>query len=414
MSDNMRRVDFSMPYNFFWALDEIKKIHMTFRIRLDEKVDRKLLRDALEETLQIWPILMDGLIRSDENTLSFVENSEPVRVFESDNIIVAGAGAAADRICTFTVSKGNIITFSGLHSFLDGGSALKIIDGTLRRYYAKKYERPDTLEGMPTTQECDLQDNYTIYRFNDRIQNEPYEWKEAFPFPEKVALDQNMAFNDDKDVMISRVMFPAADFIQYCKACGCNPTVMLSVLFAKTLYRLNPEMKLPVNCRNTMDLRKCLGLENSIIGQTHAIDLVIDPDELSNMSMPELCGKLRKEFKEKQDKNYLLSRMHEKSTQKKTIKSFVESETVSVAYFGKVNFGEITPHITDMICYNEECRKIHMFDLNGTMIMDFLFGLATEDYVNEYAKVLREAGIKAYVADVSCAWMPLPKETRIV
>ena len=150
--------------NIFWEWDQIAPYPMTARLKLDHEVDVEDLCRAFEESLSVWPLLKDSFIPQEDGNIYFVENKNPIQVHNTADIIAAGKGPNDNRVISLSCD-GDVISFTGLHSFLDGGSLFMVMKGTRCRYLAQHCHQVTEVKMLPAPGDGDVPENYEFYIF---------------------------------------------------------------------------------------------------------------------------------------------------------------------------------------------------------------------------------------------------------
>ena len=381
--------------NIFWEWDQIAPYPMTVRIRLDHEIDGEELRGAFEESLSVWPFLKDSFLPQEDGNIYFVENDHPIQIHHTGDIIAAGKGPNDNRVIALSYDR-DVLSFTGLHSFLDGGSLFMVMKGTLCRYLARHFDGIREVKLLPGPGDGDAPENYEFYIFRKDTASMPYEYKEPYLSLENCFVDARTKKQEGTPLVLSRVEVESDEFIAYCKKNGANPSVMLVILMAQAVYRNNPEEQRPFAGLITMNIRHALGIDMAIMGQSSAMIIDVTRDELENGPLPDLIRDKRACMDAQRSRDYLLSRADDMRHAKPFMR---EQYTFRLSYFGEFDYGEYSSHVKDILTYNEAYDEVHMFSINGRLFIDLQLGSITEEYVNAVVSILREAGVNAKAAD---------------
>ena len=391
--------------NPFWNFDTTSPYPMTMRVKLDHEINGQELRDAFEEALSVWPYLKDSFQVEEDGNIYFVENTNPLKVHHTEAIVAAGP-SNDNRVLSLSYWK-DTLTFTGLHSFFDGGSIFMIMRITICRYLSTHYGKNYDVGPLPAPGDGAKEENYEFYVQRADIAAQPYEYKDAIWTSADCFMDPKTKNQQGKPLAISRVEIPESEFISYCKKHGANPTVMFAILFAQTVYKLYPEENHPFAGIVTMDIRKNIGIPMAIMGQSSAMMLEISREELASRPLEDIVKDKREKMDAQRSKDYLLSRADDM----RHAKLFMQNNySLRLSYFGAFNYGECTPHIKDVITYNDAFDEVHMFALNGSLRIDIMCGTVAEDYANTICQILNEAGVGAKVTQNHKALQPVSRE----
>ena len=405
MSSEIHRELGTADTNFFWKWDNEPKQHMTFKVQLDHQVNGENLLAALEETADIWFILRDKLIEDADGRIVFVQSDQPMKVHCDPVIVSPGAGLNEDRVLAVTYYD-QTVSFTGMHSFFDGGSLLMLMKNILCRYFKKQFTETMDVGVLPGHDDGANPENIMFYAEIQRIAEMPFERISPVPYSEQVFTEPDMKYGSNGELSLVEVQVPKDEFLKYCKENGANPSIMLFLLFARAAYRLNPETDLPVTVNNTMNLRPVLGLESAIMGESMGTYLEVGKKQLLETPLKELATMLRADFNHQRSKDYILSRIDD---MRRGVHSPQYQDTISLAYMGTIDYGDATTHIKHISAYNDSPRNLDMLELNGVFHIYIQFGIAGRKYAETFTKMLMEENVHAEITQIVDA---LPFEVR--
>lgn len=381
--------------NIFWKGDKESPHLMTTCLELDHDINGDELCKAYEETLSVWPLLKDAFVVQEDGNIYFVENKRPVRVHYTKEVVAAGTRMNDDRVIAVSYYE-KTVTFTGMHSFLDGGSLFMVMKGTLCRYLQLHYKKTMEVGLLPKPGEGDKKENYEFYVMRSDIASLPYERKETIWATPVCFQDPRMKKPKEALLSLSRIEINKEEFMSYCKQNSANPSIMLFMLIAKAIFKANPENELPFSSLITMNIRSTLGIDMAIMGQSSALMLDVSKEELVTIPFAELIKQKRFLMNQQRSKDYLLSRAEDMRNGKGF---FRHDFTVRLSYFGEFDYGECTQYVRDILTYNETYDEVHMFALNGSFYIDLLFGEASEEYAGLIVDILKEEGVFAKVCE---------------
>ncbi|MCF0132839.1 MAG: hypothetical protein HUJ72_03125 [Blautia sp.] len=393
--------------NFFWQGEKDSGYHIRFEVRLDHEINGGMLQEAYEETMHVWPMLMDAFVEEDDGFLYFEENDRPLKVHHNPMPVAPGHGLNADRLLAVSYD-GDTLYFSGMHVFFDGGSVMKLAKGVLCRYL-KLYSGKDfPVQDLPVPGEGDKPEYYDFYMMREDILSLPYEYQEEVYKPASFAHEPGFAMKEKETYNMCRVAVNAQDFMKYCKENNASPSIMFFLLLAKTFYRLHPEETLPVTTNITRDIRSTLGLEMSIMGQAFGTDIFVEREDLEQLPLSEAAGKVKASMACQRKKDYLLSRVHDTMSTREP-GEYIPSTIGTLAYLGRLDYGEYTGYIKDFSISYGTSSNVNIVDLNGIFHIDVQLGEATQPYAETLLKLFRENGIEAMIIRETG---PIPSEVR--
>lgn len=394
----------SVDINPFWDGDCKAKQHMTMIMRLDHEIDGSELLTSFEETLNVWPLLKDSFIVEDDG-IYFVENKSPIKVHKNTSIVAPGEGLNDNRLLAVSYN-GDIVSFSGMHSYFDGGSVLMLVKGTICRYLKLHYNHDLEVGHLITPEEGNRPENYDYYAFRQEITDLPFERKEPIPRYYNCFNDPKMVCGANEEISLEVITMPADQFMSLCKSNGSNPSVMLFIIFAKAAYAVNQDLDAPITANNTINIRHMVGMDAAIMGQTIGSDLALTKEKLENMPLPELVRELRDMLNIQRSRDYILSRTEE---MRNGVIQADYKPTVTLAYMGELNYGECTRFIKEFTAYNDSVSSINMLELHGNFNIFIQLGQASSAYAASMNKILNELGVSASITSSIPA---LPDEVR--
>ncbi len=381
--------------NPFWDWDNAGKLHMTFMIKMDHEINGDMLIESLKETYDVWPILKEALVDID-GTICFALNDAPIKVHNNKTVVSPGKGINDDRMAAITY-YGDTVYVTGMHTFFDGGSAMMILKDVVCRYMKKYYGDDLDVGELPNAGDGDDPEYQTFYSANKRIAEIPYEYKDQIEIIPKVFVDPNMDYGPDYAVGRCVIECPNDEFIAYCKKNGANPSTMLFVMAAKSVFKLNPDNELPFTMNNTMNIRHIFGLDMSIMGQTMGNLLVAQKSDIET-PVPEFAKKLRESFDAQREHNYIFSRVEDMRKGKSALAFKLSG---SLQYMGSIKYGDANKHIKKFTMYGDLCRNVVAYELNGTFYISLMFGTASKKYADEFLDMLKNAGVSAEITEVT-------------
>ena len=184
------------------------------------------------------------------------------------------------------------------------------------------------------------------------------------------------------------LIIPSNDFMKIVKEQGANPSLMMFLLFAQTIYRCNPEEEQAIVGRITVDARKALGLPHTILNCSLGAHFSVNKKQLEEETVSAVAARLKCSMKKQTAPDYLKQMACDLIREKALLPGV--RPTVSISYMGTVDFGDYSSHIKSFIIYEGECHKINFFEVNGRFHFILHFGNNTEEYGNEMKSLLRE------------------------
>ena len=390
--------------NPFWKADNEQSIHMTMKVDLDHEIEADKLLKALEDTCDVWPILRDEFVEMPDGRICMVQSNKPLKIHHSPVAVAPGAGQNENRILAVTYD-GKSVFFTGMHAFFDGGSVLMLMRNVISRYLSAYAGRPLKTGKLPAKGEGDKAEYSEFYAVNSKVMGLPFQKADPLPIVSPIFKDPRLCYGVDQEVAFVKLAMPSDPFMAFCKQSGATPSVMLFTLFAKAMFLLNSDAELPVVANNTMNIRKALGLELSLLGQTMGSQLVMEKTALDR-PLPEVAKELRSMLDVQRSTDYILSRADD---MRQHIPSLSFKYSFAVVYLGKMDFGEATQYVKDLDFYSDSVKNVGMYEMRNTFEMFIQFGCASEDYAHAVMDILKEAGVPSEIVYTA---RKLPAEIR--
>ena len=382
-----------------YRVENGRKLHNAFEIVMDEKIDPAQLKAAVEDAVRIFPPVGYSVI-CEEGMVFFTENDREIVVPGSDTGIIQGSDALNGHV--FCVSyKDNKIRSNISHIITDGGGMNRFANALIRSYcryhYGTDTDLPDRLpDEVLLTDYMDLD-----YSDVEDIEEEIFE-KQGFVLPETIQGKET-----GKNTAMCTVRVPEERFMEFVKANGTSASVMMFLVFAKSVYKNCGEAKgHPVAGRITVNARKQLGIPDIFMNCSLGGQISVTDEALAKDGFAGLGPVLRTSIKRQTSPGYL--RYIAKGIQETGGFPKDLHPTVSLSYMGPVSFGECNAHIKDVLLYEGEVHKLNAYTFGGEFRLVFHFGEGSGKYAQGVADILNETGVGA----VCDGMVYLPEETE--
>ena len=400
----------------------------TFRqtIKLRDLVDAKLLRQAVDRTMERYPYFCVRLVR-EENTYYFVDNPAPVPVIQTNHQIVLGSEQTAGHLLCFCHWK-NRLHIDAYHGLTDGGGIAPLLKTLLYYYCGAFYETKLSDEGIRLSGET--------------IPKEEWEDPAAVPLdPGKQGMVQKWnrpAFQlADSGIsgvtpgaIVINMRIPEDTFMQFNISNDGSPATIVSLLLARSIQTLHPEAKLPAVIAMCVNQRRALRAplaHQSLVGDvrlpfTDRIrrlpfssqatcfrgmvtlqsdnDMVLD--EIRDYQALAAHLETLEDIRDRQA--YCTARMEELS----------RCVTATISYVGKANLGDAERYILENDIMPSTALPstytpltVEISALGGYFFLNFIQYFQEEDYFSMFVRQLRKNNIAYDVLNVTEARFPL-------
>lgn len=382
-----------------YRVENGRKLHNAFEIVMDEAIDPAHLRAAVEDAVRLFPPVGYSVV-CEEGLVFFTDNDSEIIVPESETGITQGSSALNGHM--FCVSyKDNKIRSNISHIITDGGGMNRFADALIRSYCRYHYGTDTAMPGK-ISDEVLLTDYMDLDYSDVKDIEEEIFIKQGFILPETIQGKET-----GMNTAMCTVRVPEDKFMEYVRANGTSASVMMFLLFAKSVYQNCGEAKgQPVAGRITVNARKQLGIPDTFMNCSLGGQISVTDDALEKEGFAGLGPVLRASIKRQTSPEYL--RYIAKEIQ--TTGGFPKDlrPTVSLSYMGAVSFGECNAHIKDVLLYEGEVHKLNAYTFGGEFRLVFHFGEGSGKYAQGVTDILNEAGVGA----VCEGMVYLPEETE--
>lgn len=383
----------------FWDADRNESIHSTFKLTFDHNVDKSALQAALDLVYYVWPVLKSRLVKEDSEF--FLEECNiPAKVYESKEVI-AISGLDND-VYPFVVSfYGDTVFMSASHSLFDGGGMLMIIRLLAMFYW-------DIYTGNPAKAEQSARDFKGDGENLDRDVfaevTGSYHDMPLIGLPDKSCSVEEFVSDADDRISYGEVQADSSEFIALCKKNHIKPMPFMFLLAAKAVYRMKPDEELPIVglITQTNNVRKMMNVEKDPFTCGLISYVSVDKKELNERPASEISQKIQEMLSGQLTKERIYNFMT-------APEKFGRPVTVMPIYFGKLDFGEVTSHIQDIVTVNYATLELIVFDLNGKMHFCPMMGRGTGAFMEAFSQALKDEGISSAVTTKKPYF--LPKDT---
>ena len=343
-----------------------------FSAVLKDKVDGKILRNAVDTASRRFPYLMKEVCKN-ESRLYLVDNPRPVVIKEGSTVRLCSEESNRHLIAiTYSGKKNSFISHHGL---VDGRGIMPFRSTVL--YYECREKYDSTLEAPAQTRLYGTEIMPSEYE-------DPYEFaKELAGYNEiqvHPALPENM-YNICRDEKLERTGYhcytyavDSAAFMAVCKKYGGTPNTMTALLMGKIFHDRKTREDSVVIPEIYCDLRGTIGKNN---GHWTCVSTIQMPsyESTMNLSFEEQNAKVRGELK--------------KGAGEESMKKMIKE------------WGEMGNYIEAIyIAVNTDYQMLIEFNaLHDKFFFTFVQHFDMEVYINDFMKVLEENSIPVKLID---------------
>lgn len=353
---------------------------LPMQIFLDEAVDEKILKKALEKTKDVHPYL--AWTASEKDGDIFLEDTgDDIALVCGEVFPILGGENLGGKLAAVVYYE-NCISLHFYHGLIDGVASKRALETTLYFYYCikdnKEYDADKVMklksDCFPTMFEEPFKKKISVDE--ELIQKVKKEKQDA---PKKLFSLVGKKENCGSEDVIQTVIIPSVSLLKFSKDNKTSPSVAIAMLSCLAIMKLYPKAQDMIRVNIPISLRDALGVSDTFKNTTADATLYFDPLWLETDTLTQIGERLRKDLKEilQPDRLRLMADdamdFLDMAANKKSFcerKAFYESitppiaDTILVSYMGKVNGGSYTEHITmaQMITIPRDGMVINVLD----------------------------------------------------
>ena len=421
-------------HDAYLLYEYMKKVSFTVRIlvRMKEKVDAKLLKDAAQKAISRLPYFAVK-IRVDEGSNFVLEhNDAPIPVLpEKEERLMLGSEAVSGHLFAITY-KDNCVWFNFAHTVCGGTGGMIWLKSTMYQYLTTKYGEipaPKDIK-LPGTQ---VTEGETYYPDPAKLpDDEPL--KRYTGGATKVGLGRFLKFLLNpfaKKQYYSEISIPTDRFMEYAKSIDGSPNTIFASLIFKSLAEYFPEKKGNViSGRIADDFRKDIGAEESYRDFTRLLHIQYDRSML-NESMEKLNIRARGAIIYQMQPELSIERFRKIEETRREIdalpglkskKKYAAQHSLfrsdprdvfSVSYVGQIDWGGMADHITEVYTLTDGDFMMEVNALPDKFCVSYQLVNKDRGPVDLLCKTFDAEGIPYEVSDMKVRYLPdiqIPKK----
>ena len=415
-----------MQAQYFDPLFYISSKEMPFNIRIEvslkEPVCEKCLTNAVNTAIKRFPYFSIRVVEK-EGELLTVPNDLPIVVYSGLDVYPLGSEKVNYHMLAIEYSE-NTVYFCTSHVITDGGGFEPFMKSVLYYYLSEFYNIQLDSNGI-----------YLIDTpfFDDEIEN---------PYPEELMKDSEPLYvkkcddyfrlcnggyvKENEKGKVFRFKVRENDMMAFSFDHDGSPSALMSVLMAKAIWDVHPDIKNSIVSAVSFNLRPGLGNRHNYRMLCSSI-LLEYTEKMKNESILKMCTCSRGMVSlQSQPENviYYASQRKNRFENLKKISSLDEKKkiigqksledsvdnTFSVSYVGKVDYGSLKPYIdtiynvTDGSTY--KTAFIEIASTNGWFNIAFIQGFSSDVYYKSLLNQFNKCNIKYIEDDATDLIMP--------
>jgi hypothetical protein len=286
-----KEVNYSGMMFFYQTEEPMRMILGEFTLR--DKVDKKVLQQAVDRTLERMPYMGDTFVEED-GKFYYAENPLPMVVRETDKYPHTG-GSETNFHMVDVICHDNVIDMSLFHALCDGAGFARFVETVLYYYFCIKdgvdYEPNGVLtHHTPMTEAEEFEPYLQPYDFDPAAVHPAPNPAKAFRLPERVE-------EPGESIKRVKISVPEKELVDYAKSIGSSPAVVLSMMFGEAIESVHPDHEDPITAWLMASPGAMLGCPETFKNCNGAIMLPLNSPELDKLSFEERAAQLRKIMK---------------------------------------------------------------------------------------------------------------------
>lgn len=406
----------------YWA-DTEHSCTVRITIKMRDSIDKGLMQEALVATGKRYPYYKVRLNKvSDANGSEYyvLEETElPWVVMPTEKPATLLSSESNDHLLAFSCWD-DCIALDFFHALTDGIGSFNLMRTLMYEYCRRRYDSKLSREGIRVEGDDISPDEWA----DPASQPQPDDIKlvpvPPISHPINLIADSVVPLNNDVETVCLKI--DEKQMMQYVKSHDTSPATLTSLLIARAIARLHPEINNTEHCSDTADetapvvalainQRPALGTPQTGVSLASALRLSLtreiremndDQQQSTFRKMVTLlsnAGNIANTFWQTQNKMDMLERIpnvigrHQAMTAADPL--IRTSTTCALSYVGKANFGAAEQYINRM--YSEAwapyALTVHLTAAGGQFIVSWMQRFSTDDYLNAFIDEIRRLEI---------------------
>ena len=400
----------------------------TFRqtIKMKDLIDGRLLRQAVDKTMQRYPYFQVRL-RVADGRPCFEPNPAPVPVIHTNQRTVLGSAQTSEHLLCFCYWK-NRLHIDAYHGLTDGGGVAPLLKTLLYYYCSAFYERELPSEGIRL---CD--DDVPEDEWNDPalapLDPEKKGLVQKWDQPAFQLADAGIA-NITPDGIVINMRIPEETFMQFNISNDGSPATIVALLLARTIEALHPDAALPTVIAMCVNQRRALRAplaHQSLVGDVR----LPFTDRMKGKSFSTQATTFRGMVMLQSEEEMILDQIRDYqalAAHLETMEDLRDRQaycvrqmealsgcvTATVSYVGKAYLGEAEHYILEndimpstALPSTHAPLTVEMSAMTGYFFLNFIQFFHEEDYFSQFVRQLRQNNVDYDVLNVTEARFPL-------
>ena len=383
------------------------------RIRMRDLIDPKVLRQAVDTTMQRYPYFCVELKKKDGQYI-FIDNPRPVIITNSLHGVDLNTEESNYHMVAFSWQD-NWISMDIFHGLTDGTGAYEVIRTLLYYYCSERYGVELKEEGIRLAGDV----------ISDEEWVDPVEAATDLPvhprpeMPKALNPVEAAGLQEDTRKTVYSVAISESEFMRFNIENDGSPGTMVSLFLCRAIAKLYPEAEETIRIALCVNQRGALHAplaHQSLVGGV----MLEYKEKLKNWPVSRQATAYRgMVFAQTQEETVLAGVNNLKGLTQMILSKETDQERLGVAgyvntmsnhilsgtvsYVGKADYKEAEKYIRDFRTWTTASANticIEISAVNGRFVLDILQPFSSPFYVNSFLKELEENGITYDLQDV--------------
>ncbi|MDY5986746.1 MAG: hypothetical protein SPJ81_07295 [Lachnoclostridium sp.] len=426
---------------YFYTAGEENAESYRITLRLQDAIDGKLLQEAVDRMAQRYPYYMVKCERN-EREYYLERNTAPIVVKHTDEPARLGSRENNEYLFAVTYFE-DAIYLNMFHGLTDGNGAMEMLRTLVYYYCLFRYDASLSSEGIRSGTEIPEEEKVNPYeeimsgKRKLPEQNVEFIEKCSSRVQKNGGFDKGKALNLHEDTRIHvtepvhyALRISEKEMMQYCRRQDGSPGVVLSLMMARAIDRLNPENESSIVAGMAINLRPALDTPQ-YKGSPIGITFLSYDDVIKAKPFTTQATAYRGRLILASDKELLLAGVGnackyytmmdqlptveaKRAMANKMRESFMGRTSYVVSYVGQAKMGEAERYVKEIQIENElgnDGIVIEVIAANGYFFLEFAQQWGEELYFQGFCEELTAQGIGYEVLSygshcVPCACLP--------
>ena len=401
----MKRNLFSEINSLYASSKESPNV-MHFIMKMQDTIDGKVLRHAVDTTMERYPYFAVKLTKMDDRYV-FESNEQPVAVVNTEKDIELNSKESNFHMLAFSWQN-DIIIVNICHALTDGTGAYELIRTFLYYYCSEFYDVKLNRDGIRLNG-----DFIPPQEWDDPTENLPEQPSggggEIQP---SISPEHEMGEEGDDAKTVFGISIDESEFMRFSSANDGSPGTITALFLSRAIADVHPDKKNPIRISMCVNQRKALNAplaHQSLVGGAW----LEYKDKMRTWPVDKQATCFRgMVFAQTRDESVLSTQASITSFTKKLLALKTDEErfeaaknnshslkavlSATVSYVGKANFGEAEKYIKEFHLWAHPLNESILLEIsavNRKVTIEFIQNFSNPVYFDAFLKELTNSGI---------------------